>query len=294
VILPERYRFCAACGTPVRRPEPAASPLRVTSVFRESFRIYFRHAHHLVPSALILAVFVLFLEVAWSLIFHDALGLGFVSAIGLATATPLLYFLSQATAVQEVADAHEGRRHTSLRETIALLRPRRGAVIRGALAMAGILWGITAILVVPSVAAPEGAIVIPLLCIAAVLAIEIFLISQVLFFMPALLLEGRGVIAAARRSRQLARGRRWRILGTFLLVIVLTNLATVGIKYALIGIFGSEVPPFREVFVGNPEGPRAIEEFVRDAVAEALIVPFGVVVAIHLYFRLTKLQAAAD
>ncbi|ONG51571.1 hypothetical protein BKE38_15900 [Pseudoroseomonas deserti] len=135
--------------------------------------------------------------------------IGVVAGAGMGLFGMLLHYLLQAMLTYAAVADFNGRRASlgeSLGRGVAALLPALGAAI---LMLAGIVLGI-ALLVVPGVM---------LLCIWAVAV-------------PAVVIERTGVFGGLRRSRELTRGNRWRILGLAIFYVAI-SLALSGIAVAV-------------------------------------------------------------
>jgi ABC-type Fe3+ transport system permease subunit len=49
-------------------------------------------------------------------------------------------------------------------------------------------------------------------------------------YVPAIVVEGKGIIGAFGRSRELTRGRRWHLLGLLVIVVILSILVGVVVQ----------------------------------------------------------------
>jgi uncharacterized BrkB/YihY/UPF0761 family membrane protein len=89
---------------------------------------------------------------------------------------------------------------------------------------------------------------------------------------PAIVLEGRGILEAFGRSRELVRGNGWSVFG----LIVLTFLILIGagiVVGLLLAILLSPLPEW-------------LEQYVSDVVTNTLFAPFVALAFTLAYFRL--------
>jgi hypothetical protein len=213
----------------------------------EVFSIYRDQAGVLLPIA-----FWLFLVVAIINGLGDNNDLGLFGLVLVVSA--IVSTLYQGVVVILVRDLQDGRRDASMRDLVRsampFLLPLLGA---GLLAGLGITLGL-ALLIVPGLL---------LLTIWAVVA-------------PVIVIEGRKVMDAFGRSRQLVRGNGWPVFGA---VIVGYLIAAVGGL-----ILGS-------IAIGIADGP--LVRIVFSAIAATVTAPIVALVAAVLYYRLRALEPVA-
>jgi hypothetical protein len=150
--------------------------------------------------------------------------------------------------VHAVVDARDGKLETSVREAFAHARPFIGALLlTSLLAALGILGGLI-LLIVPGL----------------VLAVRWSLAAQVV------VLEGRRLRDALRRSNELVRGDSWPLFALIVIVAVLGGLAGSLLQAAF-----SAFPPFVEVALGQ-------------TIANAVVQPFYAIALTLAYLRLRE------
>ena len=224
-------------------------PRRATEILDSSFQFYRAHfADLLVLSALLLVPPVLIgafmpqpIQVAFQLVFN------------------LMFLVSQGAVAMMVAGAIEQDRALSAGEVLRALGDRAGSVIVVSI-MSGLLIGLgTLLLVIPGI----------LIAVWTVVAT------------PVAAIEGLKNSAALSRSRSLARGQFWHVLGTMLLAWVIVMALVFGLAIALGMVFG---------IVGAPE--RLIE-----MLTGLLMVPLFPLIAVTaslLYYDLRVRSEGAD
>ena len=166
------------------------------SVIGRAWELYKAHWRHLIPIALIVYVLVSLL----ALLLIVLLGwIGFLIAIA-------GIFWIQGALVVAVADIRDGRADLGISDTLGRVRPRLNT-----LAMAGLLaaLGITAGLIV---------LIVP----------GLILLTIWLLIVPAIMLEGHGVLSCFGRSRELVRGNGWNVFGVIVLTIAILLVVNLG------------------------------------------------------------------
>ncbi|HKH94784.1 MAG TPA: hypothetical protein VKA54_23450 [Gemmatimonadaceae bacterium] len=224
-------------------------PRRATEIVDASFRFYRAHfgdllvvsALLLVPPVLITAIVPQSMQVVFQVIGN------------------LMYLVCQGAIAVHVAAALEQDRALSAGETLRALGDRAGSVIAVAI-MSGLLIGLgTLLLVIPGIIAAVWTMVAT----------------------PVAAIEGRRNSDALGRSRELARGQFWHVLGTTLLVWAIVIALMIGAAIALGLVFG---------LFGLPDR-------ITDMVGELAMVPLfpliGVAVAM-LYYDLRVRSEGAD
>ena len=224
-------------------------PRRATEILDSSFQFYRAHfADLLVLSALLLVPPVLIgalmpqpIQVVFQLVFN------------------LMFLVSQGAIALMVAGAIEQDRALSAGEVLRALGNRAGSVIAVSM-MAGILIGLgTLLLVIPGILAAVWTVVAT----------------------PVAAIEGLKNSAALSRSRNLARGQFWHVLGTMLLAWIIVMVLVFGLAIALGMVFG---------IVGVPERITAM-------LTELLMVPLFPLIAVTaslLYYDLRVRGEGAD
>lgn len=157
-------------------------------------------------------------------------------------------FWLQGALVEAVRDVRDGRQDLSLTETFARVRPHLPRII-----VAGILAGI--------------AIVIGLILFVVP---GLFLLTIWSLIIPVIVLEGRSAGESFGRSRELVRGYGWSVFG----VIVITFAALI-VASIIVGIATFWLPD-------------GLDRFVRDVIANTIVVPFVAVAWTMMYFTLAR------
>ena len=100
-------------------------------------------------------------------------------------------------------------------------------------------------------------------------------------YVPAIVVEGKGIIESFGRSRALTKGRRWHILGLLILVLVLSLVVNflVGLVVGVLFIGGSDVAT-----------PAAILQYV----AMSLVTAFGAILVAVGYYYLRAEKEGVD
>lgn len=216
-------------------------------VISESWAMYRRHAAHLLPIA-----FVIYL-VAAAL---EAVLIGLLGAFGAFLAfivSVLSVFVLQATLVKAVEDVRDGRVDLSMAETVQAARPRVGTVA-GASILAGIAVAIGLLL-----------LIVPGLVLITFLALIV----------PVIVLEGRGVTDAFRRSTDLVRGHGWAMFG----VLVLTMVVYIVVGF-IIGVILFALAPWAR-------------DFLSTIISGTLLAPFTALALTLSYYRLRDVHTGA-
>jgi hypothetical protein len=216
------------------------------SVIGEAWELYKTHWRHLLPFALvvylILGLVTLLLVAAFGW-FGAVLG-WVVGIVGL--------FWLQGALVEAVADVRDGRADMSMGETF-----RHAQEHIGPLAVAGILAGL--------------AIGVGLLLF---IVPGLYLLTIWSVLIPVIVLEGRGVMEAFGRSRELVRGNGWNVFGVIVLSILILIGAAIVLSLLLFwleGWFGA---------------------FVRSVISNTITAPFVALALTLLYYRLLELKEA--
>jgi hypothetical protein len=170
------------------------------SVIGRAWELYKAHWGHLIPIALIVYVLVSLLALLLVVL------LGWVGAVaGFLIAIAGIFWI-QGALVVAAADIRDGRADLSISDTLGRVRPRLNT-----LAMAGLLaaLGITAGLI--------------LLIVPGLILLTIWLL-----IVPAIMLEGHGVLSSFGRSRELVSGNGWNVFGVIVLTIAILLLVNLG------------------------------------------------------------------
>jgi hypothetical protein len=164
--------------------------------------MYKAHWRHLVPIAFVVYILISLL----ALLLVVLLGwLGVV--IGTFVAVAGVFWI-QGALVIAVDDVRDGRADLSVRETLDRVRPRLNTLtLAGLLAALGITAGFL-LLIVPG----------------------LVLLTMWLLIVPAIMLEGRGVLASFGRSRELVSGQGWNVFGVIIVTIAILIAVNIGVS----------------------------------------------------------------
>ena len=221
-----------------------------SAIISQAWQLYKRHWRHFVVIALVFYLALAAVSVALTLalgVFGAVLGV-LVSLVGV--------FWLQGTLTEAVADVRDGRADLSIGDTFGRVRPRLGTLLgAGLLAGLGIAAGLV-LLIVPG----------------------LVLLTWWIAIVPAVVLEGRGVMASFSRSRELVRGQGWNVFG----VIVLSMLIFLGASF-VVGLLAGLA------FVWAPDELRS---FVANVVSGSLTAPMGALAWTLTYFQLRELNDA--
>jgi hypothetical protein len=174
------------------------------SLIGRAWELYKAHWRHLIPIALIVYVLVSLLALLLIVL------LGWVGALaGFLIAIAGIFWI-QGALVVAVADIRDGRADLSISDTLGRVRPRLNTLaVAGLLAALGITAGLI-LLIVPG----------------------LILLTIWLLIVPAIMLEGHGVLSSFGRSRQLVRGRGWSVFGVIVLTIAILLVVNLGFGIA--------------------------------------------------------------
>ena len=219
-----------------------------TEVLGDAWREYGRHWRHLLPIALVvyilLSLFTLLLVAL----------LGWIGAIASAFVTLAGVFWLQGALVVAIEDLRDGRADLSIGETLSRVRPRMNTLgVVGILAALGITIGLI-LLIVPG----------------------LVLATWWLLVVPVVMLEGRSVMEAFGRSRELVRGNGWNVFG----LIVLTFLILIATGIVIGIVLTIVLAPLDE----------SIQTYVSDVLSNTLFAPFVALAFTLAYYRLRDLR----
>jgi hypothetical protein len=171
-------------------------------IIGQAWELYKRHWRHLIPIAL--AVYVL---VGLLTLLLTAL-LGWVGALlGFFVFIAGIFWL-QGALVLAVDDVRDGRADLSMSETLSRVFPRLNTLtLAGLLASFGIVLGFF-LLIVPGV----------------------YLLTIWLLIVPAIMLEGHGVMSSFGRSRELVGGYGWSVFGVIVLTVAILIAVWLGVS----------------------------------------------------------------
>jgi len=194
--------------------------VRVGEVLGEAWQLYRSHWRHFVSIAL--AVYLL---IALATLLPMLL-LGLIGLVAAALVQVAGVFWLQGALVVAVEDVRDGRADLTIGQTLAGLRKRINTLSLAALT----------VLVVGAAAGALLALGLLLYVIPGlvVLAVVLFLVVRWSLLVPVIMLEGKGVFGAARRSRELVRGSGWAMLGVIVLSVVFMIIVSIVIAIALV------------------------------------------------------------
>ncbi len=213
-------------------------------ILGEAWALYRAHWRHLLPIA-----FVVYLLLSLLVLLLAAL-LGWLGVVAGVFVSLAGVFWLQGTLAVAVADIRDGRADLSIRDTLERVQPRLNTLaVAGLLAAVGITLGLLLLIVPGLVLATLWALIV-----------------------PAIVLEGRSVLEAFGRSRELVRGNGWNVFG----LIVLTFLVLIGAGIAIGLVLALLLSPL----------PESLEQYVSDVVTNTLFAPFAALAFTLAYFRL--------
>jgi hypothetical protein len=174
--------------------------MRAGAVIGQAWELYKAHWHHLLPIALIVYVLISLLALLLVVL------LGWVGAVaGLLIAVAGIFWL-QGALVVAVDDIRDGRPDLSISETLGRVRPRVNTLtLAGLVATLGITVGLI-LLIVPG----------------------LYLLTIWLLIVPAIVLEGHGVMSSFGRSRELVSGHGWNVFGVIVITVLILFAVYIG------------------------------------------------------------------
>ena len=200
----------------------------VGEVLGEAFGLYKRHVVHFFLIALAVFAVVALLNLLLVLL------LGWFGLILAAIVSLVGLYLVQGAVTVAVQDVRDGRADLSLGETLRRVQPNLGTlVLTGIVAGLAIAIGLV-LLIVPG----------------------LILLTWWAVFVPAIVLEGRGLSESLGRSRELVAGNFWPVLG--LIVVVILILLGASIVLSLI------LSPLDD----------ALQSFISNLVSNTIFTPF--------------------
>jgi hypothetical protein len=178
--------------------------MQAGKVVGNAWELYKAHWRHLLPIAFVVYVLVSLLALLLGVL------LGWVGIIaGVLIAVAGIFWL-QGALVVAVDDIRDGRADLSISDTLARVRPRLNTLtLAGLLAAVAIAIGL-ALLIVPG----------------------LILLTMWLLIVPAIMLEGHGVMSSFGRSRELVSGHGWNVFGVIVLTVLI--LVAVGIGFGIL------------------------------------------------------------
>jgi hypothetical protein len=172
------------------------------SVIGQAWDMYKAHWRHLVPIAFVVYVLISLLALLLAVL------LGWVGVgVGVLISVAGVFWI-QGALVLAVDDVRDGRADLSISETLSRVRPRLNTLtLAGLLAALGITAGFL-LLIVPG----------------------LVLLTLWLLIVPAIMLEGRGVMESFGRSRELVSGHGWNVFGVIVLTILILIAVNIGVS----------------------------------------------------------------
>jgi hypothetical protein len=218
--------------------------MQAGTIIGQAWELYKRHWRHLIPIALAVYVLVALLTLLLSAL------LGWVgAALGLLASLAGVFWL-QGALVLAVDDIRDGRADLSLQETLNRVLPRLNTLtLAGLLAGFGIAIGFL-LLIVPG----------------------LYLLTIWLLIVPAIMLEGHGVMSSFGRSRELVHDYGWSVFGVIVLTVVI--LIAVGLAVSIV-----------EAAVGN-----SLVTFLLDIATDTATAPFLALAWTLTYFELRGIK----
>jgi hypothetical protein len=218
--------------------------MQAGTIIGQAWELYKRHWRHLIPVALAVYVLVAVLTVVLTAL------LGWVGAIlGFLVSLAGIFWL-QGALVLAVDDVRDGRADLSIRETLNRVLPRVNTLtVAGLLAGLGIVIGFL-LLIVPG----------------------LYLLTIWLLIVPAIVLEGHGVMSSFGRSRELIRGHGWNVFGVIVLTVAIMIAVGIGVSLVEAGLDNSLVT------------------FLLDIATETATAPFLALAWTLTYFELRALK----
>jgi hypothetical protein len=172
------------------------------AVIGQAWEMYKAHWRHLIPIAFVVYILISLLALLLVVL------LGWVGAVIGAFVAVAGVFWIQGALVIAVDDVRDGRADLSIRETLDRVRPKLNTLtLAGLLAALGITVGFL-LLIVPG----------------------LVLLTIWLLIVPAIMLEGCGVLSSFGRSRELVRGHGWNVFGVIVLTIAILIAVNIGIS----------------------------------------------------------------
>ena len=174
--------------------------MQAGSIIGQAWQLYKAHWRHLIPIAFVVFVLISLLE----LLLVAVLGWVGVAAAGLVAIAGIFWL--QGALVVAADDIRDGQADLNVSATLGRVRPRLNTLtLAGLLAAAGISIGLI-LLIVPG----------------------LILLTIWLLIVPAIMLEGHGVLSSFGRSRELVRGHGWSVFGVIALTVLILIAVTIG------------------------------------------------------------------
>ena len=221
--------------------------MQAGAVIGQAWGFYKAHWRHLIPIALVVYVLISLLELLLVAL------LGWVGALAAGLIAIAGIFWIQGALVVAADDIRDGRADLGLSETLSRVRPRLNTLtLAGLLAALGVSIGLL-LLIVPG----------------------LILLTLWLLIVPAIMLEGHGVLSSFGRSRALVQGYGWSVFG----VIVLTAVIFIGVVIVF---------SFVASAIDNP-----LVTVVLDIATQAVTAPFVALAWTITYYELRTIKESA-
>jgi hypothetical protein len=222
--------------------------VRAGEIIGEAWGLYKTHWRHLLPIAaafyLVIALATLLLTLLFGIL--GAVVAGFGSIVG--------YFWLAGALTEAVSDIRDGRADLSVQDTFARVWPRVWTLLgAGILAGLGIAHGLV-LLIVPG----------------------LVLLTWWSLISPAIVLEGKGVMEAFGRSRELVSGYGWSVFTVVILTVLISFAVGIAVSIALAWL------------------PDAGSSFLGGLINGTLTAPFVALAWTLMYFRLRDLKEAPE
>jgi hypothetical protein len=214
--------------------------LSVGEVLEEAWNLYTRNAGRLIPMAAVVFGFIALVQLVIA-----STGRWYLAFLAVVVTVVGVLWL-QGALVTAVSELRAGQRSLSIGQIFERVEPKLWKLF-----VAGLVVG--------------AAVVVGLLLLVLP---GLILISLWIAVTPAIVLEGRGVVDAMRRSQQLVSGDLWRVLAVVAITIVFVDIA----QFVIRSIFGF-LPLLWSVFVGG-------------IVANSLLMPLVALAWTIVYFDL--------
>jgi hypothetical protein len=221
--------------------------VRAGEVIGGGWDLFKRFWRHLIPIALVVYLAISLIALVLTLI------AGILGAIVSAVVAIAGVFWLQAALVEAVADVRDGRADLSIGDTLRRVWPRVPTV-----AVAGLLAGIA-------------------IAIGFVLLIApgLFLLTIWCLIVPAIVLEGKGIMESFGRSRELVSGYGWTVCGVIVLTVLILLAASIVVSIVL--------SPLND----------SLQQYVSDVISNTVFAPFVAATWTLMYFRLRELKEPA-
>lgn len=225
----------------------------VGEVLGEAWKLYTKFFVRFFVIAIIVFAIVNLLNALIATLIHHGSGIGILLEIVTVMVSLVGTFWLQGALVYAVDDVRDGKIDATVGQVFDRVRPHLVTMIGAVLlAILGIVVGFIFVIV-------PGLILLTWWCL----------------IVPPIVLEGKSVLGALRRSRTLVRGHAWTVFGVFIVTVLLVVIAS-GIMNAILSFLG----PFLRIWIGG-------------SISSAVVGPFFAVVLTLMYFKLRDLKEPA-